>query len=123
LCKHVRRVDIIEISANKDKMINNDGRIIVWGRTLDRNIKLDSKIFYRYLRHKGVNTVSVGSIEMECGNLIVENMELADEVERCVTSVFTTYDESNIPEIFTYQEMEEGEVDTREIYNQQGSGI
>ena len=50
--------------------------------------------------------MSVGPLESDNGELIVEDKEVADEINKYFSSVFTVEDLKNIPVITVNQEME-----------------
>ena len=61
-----------------------------YARMLSRNVKTDGKSFFRYLKRKKVRCV--GPLENENGELILDNKEMTDEMNKYFSSVFTMED-------------------------------
>ena len=67
---------------------------------LSRNVKEDSKSFYNYVRSKQKRKERVGPLkkEEENGEVIVDDVEAAETLNKYFSSVFTLEELGNIPE-------------------------
>ncbi|XP_059806825.1 uncharacterized protein LOC132381440 [Hypanus sabinus] len=66
---------------------------------LAKNIKEDSKSFFRYVNSKKIVKTKIGSLKTETGEFIMGNTEMADELNRYFGSVFTREDANNLPDV------------------------
>ncbi|XP_072437775.1 uncharacterized protein [Chiloscyllium punctatum] len=66
---------------------------------LAKNIKEDSKSFFRYVQGKKMVRTKIGPLKTEAGEYITGNEEMAEELNGYFRSVFTGEDTSNLPEV------------------------
>ena len=76
---------------------------------LAQNIKSDSKSFYAYVRSKHNVRDRVGPLEDNAGNIIIQGVLMAEELNMHFSSVFTREDTSSLPVPETKFEGSEGE--------------
>ena len=58
----------------------------------------NSKPFYNYVKKKTTSRSGIGPIRRENGDLVTEEKEMAEELNRFFSSVFTREDTTNVPE-------------------------
>ncbi|XP_072426477.1 protein FRG1 isoform X1 [Chiloscyllium punctatum] len=71
---------------------------------LAKNIKEDSKSFFRYVKGKKMIKTKIGPLKTETGEYITGNKEMAEELNSYFRSVFTGEDTSNLPEVTLAEE-------------------
>ena len=78
----------------------NKAAICSFEQKLSRNVKQDSKSFYNYVRSKQSRKDRVGPLKRddEAGEVIVDDEEAAEALNKYFSSVFTLEDLRNIPE-------------------------
>ena len=64
---------------------------------LAKNIKLDSKSFYAYVRGKQNVRNNFEPLEDNAGNIVTEEFVMAEELNMHFSSVFTREDTSSLP--------------------------
>jgi len=100
------RVERLENSqrnyVNKRNICNNANRIAIksFEQKLARNVKVDSKSFYNYVRSRQKRKGRVGPLKKEDGDgeVIVDEVEAAEVLNKYFSSVFTLEELRNIPE-------------------------
>ena len=71
---------------------------ILKGR-LPKNIKSDSKSFYKYVRPKTRVKSTVGPFMDNQGNLVAGDHEMSEMLNTCFASVFTEEDKDTLPRV------------------------
>ena len=66
-------------------------------KRLAADIKINNKEFWKYVRSNAKTTITVGKIEDLDGNLITEEIKIAERLNNHFISVFTKENLSNIP--------------------------
>ncbi|XP_055486669.1 uncharacterized protein LOC129693972 [Leucoraja erinacea] len=66
---------------------------------LARNVKKDSKGFFRHVKGKRIAKSNVGPLKADTGEIIMGNKEMAEELNRYFGSVFTKEDTNNLPDV------------------------
>ena len=88
--------------VNKRNICNDANRAAIknFEQKLPRNVKEDSKSFYNYVRIKQKRKERVGPLKRDVGNgeVIVDDEEAAEVLNKYFSSVFTLEDLGNIPE-------------------------
>src|SRR6218665_1083993 len=88
--------------VNKRNICNDANRAAIknFEQKLSRNVKEDSKSFYNYVRSKQKRKERVGPLKRDDGSeeVIVDDEEAAEVLNKYFSSVFTLEDLSNIPE-------------------------
>ena len=64
---------------------------------LSANIKKDSKSFYAYVRSKSSSKVKAGPLIHEDGSVIESDKEMAEQLNKYFSSVFTDEDTTHLP--------------------------
>ncbi|XP_059829735.1 STARD3 N-terminal-like protein isoform X1 [Hypanus sabinus] len=70
---------------------------------LARNIKEDSKNFFRYVKRKKIVKNNDGPLKNELGEIVMGNREMAEEFNKYFRSVLTREDTSNLPDVWMGQ--------------------
>ena len=68
-------------------------------RSLAKNSKKNPKAFYSYMKKKISNKVTVGPLKTSDGNLVTEDKEMADILNRHYCDMFTREDHANMPSV------------------------
>ena len=94
---------IIQLKEQYVKKRNNSSRankeaIQKYEMKLAENIKNDSKSFYKYVRNRQKKKDIVGPLTNDEGDIIMDDKETAEELNKYFGSVFSQEDVENIPE-------------------------
>ena len=102
-CDYVARLEKSKAKyVNKRNICNNANRKAIksFEEKLSRNVKEDSKSFYNYVRSKQKRKEMVGPLKKEedNGEVIVDDVEAAETLNKYFSTVFTLEELGNIPE-------------------------
>src|SRR6218665_3513513 len=102
-CENEARLENLNRNYVKKRNSCNDANraaIKNFEQKLSRNVKEDSKSFYSYVRSKEKRKERVGPLKKDVGNkeVIVDDEEAAEVLNKYFSSVFTLEDLGNIPE-------------------------